>query len=91
MSESRSHPKRANTGPWRERGDHPQVALEAFNSQEFDAGVELWDAEGEWIPAMAGAVEDNVRSRARGPGGATSAVGVGDVAGERGATGSCGA
>jgi ketosteroid isomerase-like protein len=35
-------------------------SLEAFNSQEFDAGVELWDAEGEWIPAMAGAVEDNV-------------------------------
>ena len=35
-------------------------SLEAFNSQEFDAGVELWDAEGEWIPAMAGAVENNV-------------------------------
>jgi ketosteroid isomerase-like protein len=35
-------------------------SLEAFNSGEFEAAVELWDAEGEWIPAMAGAVEDNV-------------------------------
>ena len=35
-------------------------SVEAFKSGEFDAAVELWDAEGEWIPAMAGAVEDNV-------------------------------
>jgi ketosteroid isomerase-like protein len=35
-------------------------SLEGFNSREFDAAVELWDAECEWIPAMAGAVEDNV-------------------------------
>ena len=34
-------------------------AIEGFNSRDFDACVELWDAEGEWIPAMAGAVEDN--------------------------------
>ena len=34
-------------------------SLEMFDSREFDAAVELWDAEGEWIPAMAGAVENN--------------------------------
>ena len=35
-------------------------SLEAFKCKEFDAAVESWDAEADWIPAMAGAVEDTV-------------------------------
>jgi ketosteroid isomerase-like protein len=35
-------------------------SIEGFNSREFDAVFELWDAEGEWIPAMAGAVDSEV-------------------------------
>src|SRR6188472_4417634 len=35
-------------------------SLEAFQRGEFDLSTALWDAEGEWIPAMAGAVENNV-------------------------------
>ena len=34
--------------------------IEAFQDGRFDSVVELWDAEGEWIPAMAGAVDDRV-------------------------------
>ena len=34
--------------------------LEAFQHGRFDSSVALWDAEGEWIPAMAGAVDDRV-------------------------------
>ncbi len=34
--------------------------LEAFQHRRFGSSVELWDAEGEWIPAMAGAVDDSV-------------------------------
>jgi ketosteroid isomerase-like protein len=35
-------------------------SIEAFQHGRFDRVVELWDTEGEWIPAMAGAVEDEV-------------------------------
>jgi ketosteroid isomerase-like protein len=35
-------------------------ALEAFQCGEFDLVTEPWDPAGEWIPAMAGAVEDKV-------------------------------
>jgi len=34
--------------------------LEAFQHGRFDSSVALWDAEGEWTPAMAGAVDDRV-------------------------------
>jgi ketosteroid isomerase-like protein len=32
----------------------------AFNHRRLDSAVELWDPEGEWIPAMAGAIETKV-------------------------------
>jgi ketosteroid isomerase-like protein len=35
-------------------------SLEAFRRGEFDLATEPWDPAGEWIPAMAGAVEDKV-------------------------------
>ena len=35
-------------------------SLEAFQSVQFDSVTELWDSEGEWMPAMAGVVEDKV-------------------------------
>jgi ketosteroid isomerase-like protein len=35
-------------------------SIEAFQHGRFDRAVELWDTEGEWIPAMAGAIEDEV-------------------------------
>ncbi|MCU1281003.1 MAG: hypothetical protein JWM53_4549 [bacterium] len=35
-------------------------SIEAFQHGRFDRVVEFWDTEGEWIPAMAGAVEDEV-------------------------------
>ena len=35
-------------------------SIEGLNSREFDAAVQPWDAEGEFIPAMAGAVENTV-------------------------------
>ena len=35
-------------------------SLEAFQRGEFDLATEPWDPAGEWIPAMAGAVEDKV-------------------------------
>jgi ketosteroid isomerase-like protein len=36
-------------------------SLEAFQRGQFDSvTTELWDSEGEWMPAMAGVVEDKV-------------------------------
>jgi ketosteroid isomerase-like protein len=35
-------------------------SIEGLNSREFDAAVEPWDAESEFIPAMAAAVENTV-------------------------------
>jgi ketosteroid isomerase-like protein len=34
--------------------------LEAFERRDFDLALEGWDPGGEWIPAMAGAVEGEV-------------------------------
>ena len=34
--------------------------LEAFKRGDFDSALELWDVEGEFRPAMAGAVENKV-------------------------------
>ena len=33
---------------------------EAFDRRQLDAAVEGWDSQGEWIPAIAGAVEGKV-------------------------------
>src|SRR2546421_1623966 len=35
-------------------------SIEAFQRRQVDWCIELWDLEGEWIPAMAGAVEGKV-------------------------------
>jgi ketosteroid isomerase-like protein len=34
--------------------------LEAFQRGQFDSVTELWDSDGEWMPAMAGVVENKV-------------------------------
>ena len=43
-----------------------RLYIEAFRSGQHDLADEVWDADGEWIPAMAGAVEGKVY---RGPAG----------------------
>jgi ketosteroid isomerase-like protein len=35
-------------------------SFDAFKHHHFDAAVEMWDPEGEWTPAMAGAIETKV-------------------------------
>ena len=34
--------------------------LEAFQRGQFDSVTELWDSDGEWMPAMAGMVENKI-------------------------------
>jgi ketosteroid isomerase-like protein len=37
-----------------------RASLEAFNRGDLDSSLQAWDTEGEWRPAMAGAVEGKV-------------------------------
>jgi ketosteroid isomerase-like protein len=37
-----------------------QTLFDAFKNLRLDSQAELWDSEGEWIPAMAGAIETKV-------------------------------